>query len=95
MFRFRLNELMEEREARDGKATSLSELARDTGIHRVTLSKIFNGHPYNASLDVIGALCIHFQCRVEDVVEFVPEGRSSKKAKAATARRTGAPPRKR
>jgi putative transcriptional regulator len=42
MIRFRLKELIAEREFKENRVITLAEVATATGIHRVTLSKIGN-----------------------------------------------------
>mgnify|MGYP000167994886 FL=1 len=42
MIRFRLKELLANKEYQDGRVITLSEVSAGTGIHRATLSKIAN-----------------------------------------------------
>lgn len=77
MIRFKLREVMEN----CGRRVTVQEVADATGIHRATLSRILNENGYNAETDTIEALCRYFNCRVEDVMEFVPDsGKRSAKA---------------
>jgi DNA-binding Xre family transcriptional regulator len=82
MIKYKLRKLIGEKAAREDRAISLTEIAAATGINRVTLSKMANNRPYNASLEVVGQLCAHFNCRIQDVVEYVPEPPPSRRAKA-------------
>ena len=53
MIRYRLKELIAEKEFQDGKRLTLEKLAKDTGLHRTTLSKIANNKGYNATTDIL------------------------------------------
>ena len=72
MLRFRLKELIAEREFREGRVITLIEIANATGIHRMTLSKLANHRGYNPSADVLDKLCTYFGCRIEQLVEHLP-----------------------
>jgi putative transcriptional regulator len=73
MLRFRLHELLAEKQFREGKRITLSELSKATGINRVTLSKIVNQRGYSTVTDNLDRLCKFFRCRIEDLVVFVPD----------------------
>lgn len=42
MIRFRLKELIAEKEFQEGRNITLEEVAREAGVHRTTLSRISN-----------------------------------------------------
>ena len=71
MIRFRLQELIAERQFKDGRRVTLTELSEATGINRVTLSKIVNHRGYSTVTDNIDQLCKFFGCKVEDIMEYV------------------------
>jgi putative transcriptional regulator len=73
MLRFRLKELIAEKEFHENRVVTLVEIAQVTGIHRMTLSKLANHRGYNPSADVLDRLCSYFQCRIEQLVEHIPE----------------------
>lgn len=73
MLRFRLKELLAEKQFRDGQAVTLIAVAEATGIHRMTLSKIANHRGYNPSADVLDKLCTYFKCKIEDLVVHLPD----------------------
>lgn len=52
---------------------SVEEVAAATGIHRLTLGKIANKKGYNCTTDSLDRLCIYFDCKLEDIAEFVHE----------------------
>ncbi len=74
MIRFRLKELIAEREFKEGRVITLGEVATETGIHRATLSKIANERGYNTGTENIDRLCAYFGCVVSDVIEYVAGG---------------------
>jgi len=73
MIRYRLKERIADLEFARGERVTLNEISEATGIHRTTLSKISARHGYNTTTDVIDRLCWFFNCRVEDLIEYVPE----------------------
>lgn len=73
MLRYRLKELIAEKEFREGKVVTLVEISEATKIHRVTLSRLANHRNANPSADVLDRLCGYFGCRIEQLVEHIPE----------------------
>lgn len=73
MIRFKLQELIAERQFREGQRVTLVELSKATGISRVTLSKMVNQRGYSTVTDNIDKLCSFFECNVSEVMEYVDE----------------------
>lgn len=73
MLRFKLKELIADREFRESRVITLIEVATATGVHRMTLSKIANHRGYNPTADVLDRLCGYFSCRIEQLVEHIPD----------------------
>lgn len=73
MIRYRVKELIADKEFREGRRITIDEIARSSGIHRATLSKILNQPGYNTSTDVLEKLCIFFGVGLGAVAEYVPE----------------------
>ena len=73
MIRFRLQELLAEKQFRDGRRVTLTELSESTGINRVTLSKLVNQKGYSTVTDNLDKLCRFFACKVEELVEYIPD----------------------
>jgi putative transcriptional regulator len=82
MLRFRIQELLADHQFRTGRRVTLTELAGSTGISRVTLSKMINHRGYGTLTQHLDALCHFFGCRVEQLVEFVPESETPPVPKA-------------
>ena len=73
MIRFRIQELLAEKQFKDGRRVTISELSEATGINRGTLSKMVNQKGYSTVTNNIDLLCEFFDCKVEDVMEYVNE----------------------
>lgn len=73
MLRFRLKELIAEKEFQEGRGVTMIEIADATGVHRLTLAKVANHRGYNPTADVLDRLCSYFKCRIEQLVEHIPE----------------------
>lgn len=72
VIRFRLREMIIDREFKVGRRISLDEIAKETGIHRTTLSRIAGQRGYNTTTDNIDVLCRYFDCPVGSLMEYVP-----------------------
>ncbi len=53
MIRFRLKELMADKGFEENRRVTLDEVAKATGVHRTTLSKIANQKGYNTTTDIL------------------------------------------
>ena len=73
MIRFRIQELMAEKQFRDGRRITVSEISAATGINRVTLSKMINQRGYSTVTDTLDKLCAFFDCSIEQLAEYIPE----------------------
>lgn len=76
MIRFRLKELIAEKEFRDNRVITIAEVAKETGIHRSTLSKIAHERGYNTGTENIERLCIFFDCDISDVIQYIPDSKT-------------------
>ncbi len=73
MIRFMLRELISEKSFTEDRRITLEEIAKATGIHRTTLTKVANQKGYNASTDVVDKLCIYFDVPVEKLMVHIKE----------------------
>lgn len=73
MLRFKIKQLIEQKEFRENRRITLLELAEATGINRMTLSKIINHRGYSTVTENLDKLCAYFQCEIQDLVEYVSE----------------------
>jgi len=73
MIRFRLKELIADKEFRERRVITMVEIANATGINRMTLSKIANHAGYSTVTDNLDRLCGYFECPIEALAEHIPE----------------------
>ncbi len=71
--RFKIKELLERKEFKENRRITINELAESTGINRMTLSKVINHRGYSTVTDNLDKLCAYFECKIEDLVEYVSE----------------------
>lgn len=73
MLRFKIRELLAKKEFDEGRRITLTELAESVGMNRMTLSKILNQKGYSTVTDNLDQLCNYFHCKIEDLVEHIPD----------------------
>lgn len=73
VIRFRLKEIIADKEFNEGRRFTLEEISKTTGIHRTTLSKIAGVKGYNTTTGNIDLLCKYFDCSVGKIMEYIPE----------------------
>ena len=73
MLRFKIKERIADLEFRERRRVPLQEIAEATGLNRMTLSKLVNQHGANVQTDVVDKLCSYVGCRIEDLVEHMPD----------------------
>lgn len=77
MLRFKLTERIADKEFNERRRITVQEIAQATGINRMTLSKLLNKHGVNVQTDNLDHLCAYFGCRIEEIVEYIPDGAST------------------
>ena len=73
MIRFRLNEMISEKSFQEGRRITIGEVAKETGINRMTLSKMINHKGYSTVTDNLDKLCAYFGCTLAEIAEYLPE----------------------
>ena len=73
LIRFKLAELIEKKQFRESRRITVQEVAEATGVNRMTLSKILNHKGYSTGTEILDKLCMYFECRIEELVERVPD----------------------
>lgn len=68
MIRVKLSELMGLH-----KVKSFSQLEKETGITRKTLTKLYDGEGKGIEYATLSALCQRFKCTPNDLLEYVPD----------------------
>lgn len=71
MIRFKLGEMIEKKQFAEGRRVTINEVATNTGLNRMTLSKILNQRGYGTGTETIDKLCQYFGCQVEDLMVYV------------------------
>ncbi|MGC4396510.1 helix-turn-helix domain-containing protein [Hydrogenophaga sp. T2] len=67
MIKCHLSRVMGERKLK------ISDVARDTGLHRNTITLLYQETATRVDLDAINALCNYFSVGVADLFEYVPD----------------------
>lgn len=78
MIRFRLKELIADKGFKENRRVTLDEVAKATGVHRTTLSKIANQKGYNTTTEILDKLCEFFEVTVGDVAQYVAVDKGEK-----------------
>lgn len=73
VIRFKLKQLIADLEFREKRRVTLQEIAEDTGLGRMTLSRMLNHPGTVVRTDVLDSLCKYFGCHVGDIAEFVED----------------------
>ena len=73
MIRFKLKNQIGEKEFRERRRIPIQEIADETGINRMTLSKLLNHHGVVVRTDVLDKLCRYFACELRDLAEYVED----------------------
>ncbi|WP_374758547.1 helix-turn-helix domain-containing protein [uncultured Deefgea sp.] len=66
MVKCHLSKIMGERRIK------ISDLARDTGLNRGTLTRLYHETAERIELDVVDALCTYFSCGIAELFEHLP-----------------------
>jgi len=51
----------------------ISDVAKDTEINRGTITRLYQETYTRIEKDVINTLCVYFDCRIEELFEFISE----------------------
>lgn len=65
MIKCHLSRLMGERKLK------ISDLARDTGLHRNTITLLYQETATRIDLDALDALCRYFQVDLDELLEYI------------------------
>lgn len=73
LLRFKIKDLISKKSFDEDRRITIGEVAEETGVSRVTLSKMANQKGYNTVTDNLNKLCAYFKCGIDELVEFVHE----------------------
>jgi putative transcriptional regulator len=65
--------LLSEKQFKEGRRITLIEVSEATGINRMTISKMINHKNYSTVTDNLDKLCTFFECKIEDLIEYIPD----------------------
>ena len=69
MYKSKLRSLMA-----DKKIDSIKNLVELTGVSRPPLDKLYKEKDLETlSLDVLARICKYFNCKIEDLIEYIPD----------------------
>lgn len=77
MIRYRLQELLADKQFREDRIVRINEIAAATGISRVTISKLMNHRGVVTGTDTLDRLCRYFGCGLDKLAEYVPDEEGS------------------
>ena len=78
MLRYKLKELIAEKEFQESRRVTVLEIPEATGIARNTLSKMLNQPGASVRSEYLDRLCSYFDCKIEELVEHIPPKRAPK-----------------
>ena len=73
MLRFKIKELIAEREFKDKQLLKIADICEATGIGRTTMSAMINNKKKNVGSDNIDALCKYFGCDISELLEYIED----------------------
>jgi len=77
MLRFRIKEMIANKEFEGGCRWTIGDIAKETNINRMTLSKMINHRGCTVGSDKLDKLCEFFGCKIGDLVEYIPDEKVS------------------
>ena len=54
----------------------VADVARDLGVHRNTITLLYDETATRIDLDTMNKLCTYLGCYVDDLLEFIPDIKS-------------------
>lgn len=67
MIKLHLSRIMGERKKK------ISDLAKDTGLHRNGLTRLYNDDTDGIKFDTLDKLCKALDCKVSDIIEYIQD----------------------
>lgn len=55
------------------KIKSIRQLSEETGISRLSLTKLYDGDAKGVEFQTLNTLCAFFGCQIGDLIEYVPD----------------------
>ncbi|MFT7228805.1 MAG: putative transcriptional regulator [Methylophilaceae bacterium] len=77
MINIEIKAMMKAKTAAWDRRITLNELAKATGISRMTLSRMINNKSYSTVTNHLDMLCQFFECELHELIKYVPENQPS------------------
>lgn len=74
MIYIQIQEVIKAKKAAWGRKITLNEIAVATGISRTTLFRMMKNQGYSTVTDHLDKLCAFFECEIQELVKYVPDG---------------------
>lgn len=84
MIRYRLGELIADKQFREGRHIPILEIAAESGVSRMILSRMINKRGYSTVTDNLDLLCRYFGCRLDQLIEYVADPEIKNETRHAT-----------
>jgi len=65
--------MISEKSFQESRRITIGEVAKETGINRMTLSKMINHKGYSTVTDNLDKLCTYFGCELSEIAEHIPD----------------------
>lgn len=76
MIYIQIKDVMKAKKIAWGRRITLNELAKATGISRMTLSRMVNNQGYSTVTNHLDKLCAFFECELDELIKYVPDNQS-------------------
>lgn len=76
MIIYNLKELIDAKSEKEKRKISLTEVAEAVGVQKSAISKMAKNSNYSTTTKTLDALCIYFDCKIEDVITHVAPSES-------------------
>lgn len=76
MIYIQIKDVMKAKKIAWGRRITLNELAKATGISRMTLSRMVNNQGYSTVTNHLDKLCAFFECELHERIKYVPDNQS-------------------
>lgn len=76
MIYIQIKEVMQAKMVAWGRRITLNELAKATGISRMTLSRMINNEGYSTVTSHLDRLCAFFDCELHELIRYSPDNQS-------------------
>lgn len=73
MIKYNLKALIADKEFEENRKITYDDISKETGISKVTLSKIAKRRGYDTAVSNVEKLCLYFNCDITDLITIMAE----------------------